>query len=75
MKQPSLINHVISAVLIDERISKGNYTPDGSLPLVKNEYGVPASGSLNCCSTVGIRLYLSSHTHTDIAFEINFCAI
>ena len=47
MKQPGLINRVISAVVLDDGMAKGNYTPSEYVPLVKNEDGVPASVSFN----------------------------
>ena len=52
MKNPGLVYCVVSAVGIDNRISKGKYTPDRSLPLVNNEDGVPVSGIFNYNSSV-----------------------
>ena len=62
-------------MVIDDGMAKGKYTPARYVPLVNNEYGVPASGSFNWSSAVVIMLYLSGYTHTDIAFEVNCCAI
>ena len=47
MKQPGLIDFVISSMGLDDGITKGKYTPAGSIPLVNNEDGFPASGSFN----------------------------
>ena len=74
MKQPGLIDIVISDVVLDDRVATGNYISSGSIPLVKNEDGVPASDSFNYSSFVGIMIYLYSHTLTDICFAVNFCA-
>ena len=54
MKQPGLTNHVINAVVIDNYMAKGKYTPAGYVPLVKNEDSFPASGSFNYSSVIGI---------------------
>ena len=62
-------------MVLDDGMDKGKYTPDGSLPLVNNEYGVPASVVFNYISIVGILLYLSGTTRTEIAFTFNCCAI
>ena len=58
---------------LDNVIAKVKYTPDGSVPLVKNEDGVPVRGSFNYNSNVGIMLYLSGHTRPEIAFSVNYC--
>ena len=54
MKQPILIDRVISYVVIDNGMAKGKYTPDGSLSLVHNDYGFPDSGSFKYSRVVGI---------------------
>ena len=63
MKQPGLIDCVISAVGLEYSMAKGKYTPSGSVPLFKNEDVVPASGSFNYSSIIGMMLYLSGRTH------------
>ena len=71
MKQPVLIDFVISAVGLDNGMAKGKYTPDRYLPLANNEYGVPISVSFKYSSIVGILFYLFSHTRPEISFGAN----
>ena len=52
MKQPVLIDLVISDVGLHNGIAKGSYTPYGSVPLVNNEDGFPAIVSFNYISVV-----------------------
>ena len=73
MKQPGLIYSVISAVGIGSGMAKGKYTSAGSLTLVNNEDGVPASGSFNYSSVVGILIYLYGNTIPKIDFAVNCC--
>ena len=73
MRQPGLIHRVISSVVLDDGMAKGKYTSDGSVPLIKNEEGVPVSGSFNYSSVVGMLIYLSIHTRPEINFSVNFC--
>ena len=73
MKEPDLINNVISAVGLDNGMDKGKYTPAGSVTLVNNEYCVPFSVNFNYISALGIMIYLSGHTRPYIDFEFNFC--
>ena len=72
MKQPVLIDCVINYVLLDYSMAKGNYTPSGYVPLVKNYFGVPVSGIFNYSSITVIMLYLSGYTNPDIFFAVNF---
>ena len=74
MKQHGLIVRVISAVLLDDGMAKVKYTTSGSVTLVKNEDGIPVSGSFNYSSVVLMLLYLSVHTGPDIDFPFNSCA-
>ena len=74
-KQLGLFDHVINAVGLDDGMDKGKYAPAGSVTLVKNEYGVPASGSFNYISVLGRMLYIYGHTSPGIAFAVNCCAI
>ena len=52
MKRPILIDRVIIYVGLDDVMAKVNYTPDGSVPLVKNEDGIPDSDSFNHSSAI-----------------------
>ena len=72
MKQPFLINRVISDVGIDDGMAKGKYTPDGYLYLVQYEDGVPYSGGFKYLIVVGIFPYLSGHTCPDISFAVMY---
>ena len=74
MKQHGLIDRVISAVVLDDGMDKGNYSPAESVPLVNNDDCFPDSGSFIYSSVVLIILYLSGHTCPDIAFSVNCCA-
>ena len=56
MKQPVLIDRVFKDVGLDSGMAKGKYKPAEYVPLVKNEYVVPASGSFNYISVVGMLL-------------------
>ena len=47
IQQTGLVGRVINSVVLDNGMSKGKYTPSGYVPLIKNEYGVPVSGSFN----------------------------
>ena len=67
MKQPVLIDRVISDVVIDKDMAKGKYTPAGYLSSVKNEDDVPDSGIFKYRRVVGIFPYLSGHTSPDIS--------
>jgi hypothetical protein len=55
-------------------LSKEKYTPSESKPLVKNLNGEAASGAFSYSSIVGMLLYLSGHTRTDITCAVNCCA-
>ena len=63
MKQPDLIDCLISAVGIDDDMAKVKYTTTWSVTLVKNEDGVPVSVSFKYSSVIWILLWLSGHTH------------
>ena len=47
MKQPGLIDCVSTPIGLDKSMAKENYTPTGSVHLVNNEDGFPASCSFN----------------------------
>ena len=71
MRQPGFIDSVINVVVLDVGMAKVKYKPAGSVPLVNNEDGVHAIGSFNYSSALGMLLYLSWHTHPDIACAVN----
>ena len=71
MKQPGLIDRVTSAMGLDYGMYKGKFTPSGSVNFVKNEDGVPVSGSFNYISVSVILLYLFGHTRPDISISVN----
>ena len=75
MKQPGLIDCLISAVGLDDNMAKVKYTPTGSVTLFKNDDGVPDNGSFEYSSVICILLCLSGHTHIYITFAINCCSI
>ena len=74
MKQTGLVDRLGSAVEIDNNMARGNYKPTGSVPLVNNEDGLPASVIFNCSSAILIMLYLSGHTCPYSAFAFNCCS-
>jgi hypothetical protein len=74
MKQTGLIEWVIEALGLDDRLVKGKYTPSESKLLVKNINGEAASGAFCYSSVVGMLLYLSEHTHPDITVAVNIYA-
>ena len=74
MKQPGLIDCIISAVVLEDGVAKGKYTPSGYVPLVNNEDGFPYSDGFNYRSVVGMMIYFSGHTLPYIDFAVNFFA-
>ena len=74
MKQTGLIQRIIEAVGLDDGMVTGKSTPSEQRPLVKDADGKPPSGMFSYSSVVGMLLYLSGHTHPDIAFAVNCCA-
>ena len=74
MKQTGLIQRVIEAVVLEDGMVKGKFTPSEQSPLVKDADGEPPSGMFSYSSVVGMLLYFSGHTRPDIAFAVNCCA-
>ena len=74
MKQTGLIQRVIEAVVLEDGMVKGKFTPSEQSPLVKDADGEPPSGMFSYSSAVGMLLYLSVNIHPDTAFAVNCCA-
>ena len=74
MKQTGLIDRIVEALGLDDRLSTGKWTPSEAKPLVKDAEGEDASGSFSYSSVVGMLLYLSGHSRPDIAYAVNCCA-
>ena len=50
------------------------WTPASREPLFKDLDGPPATGEFNYASVVGMLLYLSGNTRSDLAYAVNYCA-
>jgi hypothetical protein len=72
--QVGLTKHIIEAVGLCSSLSTPIGTPAETSPLPKDAAGHLASGSLNYTATVGMLLYLSGHSHPNIAFAVHQCA-
>jgi hypothetical protein len=59
---------------LDDGYAKGKHTPAKTKPLVKDADGEAAHGGFSYSSVVRMLLYLSSHTHPDVAYAVNCCA-
>ena len=71
MKKTGLIQSVIEAVGLDDGMVKGKFTTSEQRILFMDADGEPSSGMFNYSSVVGMILYLSGHTRTNIAFAVN----
>jgi hypothetical protein len=74
MKQTGLIERVVEALGLDDGYARDKHTPAETKPLVKDEDGVAAAEGFSYSSVVGMLLYLSGHTQSDITYAINCCA-
>ncbi len=74
MKQTGLIKRVIKALGLDDGYATGKHTPAESRPLVKDADREGVHSGFSYSSVIGMLLYLSGHTHPDIAYAVNFCA-
>ena len=59
---------------MDDGYAHGNHTPAETKPLIKDEDGVAATKGFSYSSVVGMLLYLSGHTLSDITYAVNCCA-
>ena len=74
LKQTRLIDRIIEALGLDIGTVNGKATPAQNTPLVKDADGVDVRGDFSYASVVGMLLYLSGHSHPDIAYALNCCA-
>ena len=72
MKQIDLTDRIIDAMGLNDVNSKETPAAQGTLP--KNEHGESCNGTFNDTSMIGMLLYLSGHTKSDIAFAVSQCA-
>jgi hypothetical protein len=75
MTQKGLTQRVITALGLDSSLSTSISTPAEASPLPKDANGEPAAGNINYAATIGMLLYLSSHSQPDIAFAVHQCAM
>ncbi len=59
---------------MDDGYAKGKHTPAKTKALVKDADGEVAHGGFNYSSVIGMLLYLSGHTHPNIAYAVDCCA-
>ena len=74
LTQTGLTKRIVEALALCSSFSTAAATPAESYPLPKDSQGVPATGTFNYAAVVGMLLYLSGHTHPDIAFAVHQCA-
>ena len=74
MKQVGLINFVLETIGLYYGTEKKKFNPSESSPLVKDAYGPEYCGIYSYRSVVGMLLYISGHTHTGIAYAVNYFA-
>jgi hypothetical protein len=74
MKQQGLTLHIIEAMGLDAGTVTPKWMPAEAAPLVKDAEGAPATGAFSYSSVVGMLLYLSGHTCSDIAYAVNCAA-
>ena len=74
LKQTGLIDRIVEALGLDQKMATPKWTPAEAKPLTKDEDGEMPQGSFNYSSVVGMLLYLSGHSRPDIAYAVNCCA-
>ena len=71
LKQTGLIDRIVEALGLDQKMATRKWTPAEAKPLTKDEDGEMPQGSFNYSSVVGTLLYLSGHSRPDIAYAVN----
>jgi hypothetical protein len=74
MKQDRLTHCIIEAMGLDIGTMTPKWMPAEAAPLVKDAEGAPATGAFSYSSVVGMLLYLSGHTHPEIAYAVDCAA-
>ena len=74
MKKIRLINRALETLGLDDGTTNNTFNPSTSSPLVNDAEGSAACGSFSYIRVVGMLLYLSIHTCTDIFYTVNCCA-
>ena len=73
MKQEGFIDHVIKPLALDVGTMNGKAAPAEAKPLVRDTDGKVAHGNFSYSSVMGMMLYLSGHSRSDIACAL-YCA-
>ena len=71
MKQPGLINRIITTLGFNVNETTSKKTPAERKPLTKDENGEPAQESFSYASVVGMLLYLAGHSRPDLCYSVS----
>lgn len=71
LKQPGLIQRVISALGFNINETSAKSTPAERKPLTKDEDGEPPQETFSYASVVGMLLYLSGHSRPDLQYSVS----
>jgi hypothetical protein len=74
LTQVGLKKKIIEALGLCSNYTTPKSTPAETAPLPRNADGIPADGTINYASIVGMLLYLVGHTHPECAFAVHQCA-
>ena len=74
MVQTGLIDRIIEALGLDDSNAHGKWTPCEKAPLVRDENGEPAKGDFSYSSVVGMLLYLTGNTRSELSYAVNCSA-